>query len=302
MADTSTLNYLARLLEAGIAPLEASIRLLEICPDEKSAIAQLNNNLKLGRTLASSVHQAGFTSHLEHEILKAAEQAGKLTPALHFISSNIQKRKKRSRGLRSRLLLPNAVIFIILTLYIIHLISADGEIFPVLIATAPIIAVTISITYLLLSLARNDATYWLSLGWRLGLHKSSKRFRRYSDYYFFTLFYWQSDAGIDYIVGAKTLSTLYDADAYQASMASYLQKINHGNSVSDALSNTGLLTSGELLQIIRSSEKSGRLSHALHHYLTLDQPQIDTSIDSVFTWIPRIYYAVIMLVGIAALL
>jgi type II secretory pathway component PulF len=301
LADTSTLNYLAHLLDSGVAPLEASMRLIEVCPQEKTAITQLIKNLKLGHTFASSVNQAGSSSDLEYKILKVAEQAGKATSALRFISSNRLRRQKRSRDLHSRLLLPNAVILIMLTVYIIRSITTAEQIGSALITAITIIALSISITYLLLSLAHNDATYWLSLGWRLGLQKSSKRFSCYSDYYFYTLFYWHTNAGIDYITSAKILSTLYRADAYQTSISSYQQGLNNGKSVSDALFDADLLAPGELRQIIRTGEKSGRLPQALQHYLSIDQLQIDESIDSVSTWIPRIYYTVIMLLGIMAL-
>jgi len=159
LTDKSRLNYLAQLLEAQIALLEASSRLIAICPHDKSAIEQLIKNLKLCRTLASSIHQAGFYSQLEHVVLKIAEQSGKTTEALHFISSNINKRQKRARELRTRLLLPNTVIFIMLAINIVRSVTAGENISSILIDSVPIIAATISITYLLLSMTKNYATY-----------------------------------------------------------------------------------------------------------------------------------------------
>lgn len=298
MVDKSTLKYLAQLLDSNIAPIEASTRLLSICPHDKHVITQLLKSLNLERTLATSIHQAGFTSRLEYEILKVAEQAGKTSQALRFISSNIQKRQKRSRDLRTRLILPNTIIFIILTINAVQAVTARVAISSILITSIIVIAISISITYLLISLARRDASYWLSIGWRLSLQQSSKLFRHYSDHFFFTLFYWQVDAGIDYISGAKTLSTLFDADTYQRSMTNYLHKLKNGETVTNALTDTHLLAPGELQQVISTGENSGRLTQALQHYLSTNQPKIDQSLNTLLTWIPRIYYFITMLMAV----
>ncbi|MFK7793798.1 MAG: type II secretion system F family protein [Gammaproteobacteria bacterium] len=298
MADKSTLSYLAQLLDSHIAPIEASIRLLNICPDDKQAISQLIKNLRLGCTLAESVNQAEFTSQLEHEILKVAELSGKTSEALRFISSNIIKRQKRSHDLRMRLILPNAIIFIMLAIYTIRAMTAGSGIGSILISSIPVLTLSISITYLLISLVRHDASYWISFGWRLGLQTSSNKFRSLSDHFFFTLFYWQQDAGIDYISGAKILNKLFNASAFQQSMSNYLANINKGKTVTDALSDAHLLAAGELQQVIKTGENSGRLAHALKHFLKANQLHIDQSTDIALMWIPRIYYLITMIIGV----
>ena len=133
MSNKQTLTYLAKLLDAGIAPVEACQRLEEICTHDKVAIKKIQSNLNLKRTLASSIHHAGYSSLLEYEIIKVAESSGKINEALHFVSDNLIKRQQRSRQLRARILLPSTVLLIMMLINVVISIMAKVSLTAILI-------------------------------------------------------------------------------------------------------------------------------------------------------------------------
>jgi len=297
LADQQTLIHLAKLLDVGLSPLEAVQRLRTICPDDELAISHMTRGLKLGRSIANVAHDAGFTSRLECEVLKVAENSGKLNEALHLIADNFHQRKKRTSALHTRLLLPNFIMLIILAISVVQALVTNSDIFFVLLKVILIMLFLLVFTKTLLSFVRDDATQWLSLGWRLGLQKSSILFRRYSEYTFFTLFSWQLEAGVDYISGAKTLETLINADSYRQQIRHYKKLVSEGNGVTDSLLSTDLMMPGELAQVVKTGEHSGRFSQSLMHFNIAEGLRLDQTTDTIFIWIPRIYYFVILVTG-----
>lgn len=302
MPDQKTLTHLAQLLDAGIAPLEACIRLERICEHDKRAIRVIHRDVLLKRGLASGIHRAGYCSHLEYGLIRVAESSGKLGGALRFISSNLEKRQQRAKKLRVRLLLPISTLLIMLLINAVVSVTKEIPLSTVLTHVAlAIIAVIIS-TRLLLINAHQDASLWLRLGFALKLNETSKLFQRYFEYFFFTLFTWQIEAGVDYISGSKVLQNLISAKYYVNSIEKYQQLISAGNGVTSALLQTHLIKTAELEQVAVTGEKSGRFSQALQHYLIAEGQRLDSTTDTIFTWLPRIYYFIVIFYGIRILL
>lgn len=302
LKEQPILSDLAQLLDAGVAPIQACDKLLKIRPKDKEIIVQLARDLKHGRCFAKAINNAGLCSHLEYEIINIAETSGKLDAALRLVATKFDERQKRSRELSVRLLLPNFIVFIMLAITIVQALATGANLTPVIVKAIFVIILVFGITRLLLTLTRRDATYWLAVGWNLGLEKSSNLFRRYSEYIFYTLLYWQVEAGLNYIVGAKSLATLIDAKAYRTTVNHYLQLISDGNAVTDSLLNANLMTTGELVQIMRTAEQSGSMSQSLQHYLILEGQRLEQTTDTIFTWLPRIYYFIVALFAISFIL
>lgn len=274
MGNKTPLYYLAQLLDTDISVIEAADRLRDICPEEEEAVNSLYFDIKRGRTLATAIKNAGFSSGLEYEILNIAETTGKLENALRFVSSRYEERHRRARELRTRLLLPNAMMIVLLLISAVYMLIVGVGFFTVLFNTIFIVLFVVVVTYALLMFTRNDATYWLSFGWQYGLQQTSVLFRRYSEYTFFTLFVWQVEAGLDYISGAKSLTTLIDAEPYKNAVNNYQKLVRAGEPVVDALLSIELIVPGELAQVIKTGEESGRMSQSLQHYLLLEQQRL----------------------------
>ena len=299
MTNPSIIQHLAQLLDVGIAPIDACRRLLDIRPEDEEIIKKLRKQLTKGQTLANAIYACKLCNRIENEIIKVAENSGKLQSALRWINNNIEQRQNRTRQLRTRLLLPNFVMLLMVIINIFIALANHANLFNVIINSSVTIIILASSTLVLLRFAESDATSWLSLGWQLNFHNTSTLFRRYFNFYLFTLLYWQVEAGVNYVTGAKQLSKLIDSDSYQKAIRHYQTLLSNGNSVVNSLASTQLISSGELAQTLRTGEESGRMSQALNHYLILEQQRLSQSSDTIHTWIPRIYYLIIVFFGIS---
>ena len=302
MNDNPILLDIAQLLEAGIAPLDAVERLHSNRGGEQRALDGLGRDLKQGRSLAAAVSAAGFATRLESEILKAAENAGKLTVALRLVAANFERRRSRAMRLRMRLWLPNTVVFIAVAIGVVRA-TTVGVAVSAALFNAIVIALTVTVvTQTMVAMARRDPARWLALGWRFGLQRSNALFRQYFEQTFYTLFAWQTDAGLDHVAGAKNLAGLIDTKSYSSAVGRYQRLVTAGGGVADALQRAQLMVPGELAEIFKVGEQSGRLVAALQHYLTDQGYRLEHVTASIFTWIPRIYYLIVLLIGAASLL
>ena len=302
MQDKPLLFDLAQLLEAGIAPVKAVSLLQNGRTGNDRLLTQLRRDLHRGLALATALRASGFASRLETAILKTADNVGKTAPALRFIAANCERRRMRIHSLRLRLWLPNFVLFIALAVQVIRAVTAGTPLATAIIGPVITALAVVLLSQLLLATLARDASYWQSFGWRLGLHRTSDLFRQFFEQTFYTLFMWQTDAGLDFVAGAKTLGSLVDCRAYRNSVTRYGQQVARGDGVTDALGSAGLLVPGELQQVMKVGEQAGRLAPALQHYLQLQGEHLERVTDQIFTWLPRIYYIFVLAIGAGSLI
>jgi type II secretory pathway component PulF len=288
MRENSILFDLAQLLEAGIAPVEATQRLQADRSNDQRALAKLHTDLNRGYAFAACLQRAGFASDLETEILKTAEQAGKLSEALRLVATRYERRRLRAGSLRMRLWFPNTVMFIALVVGAIRAVTAGTTV--------------LSAIFQITASTSRDASRWLSFGWRIGLHRSSDLFRDFFELTFFTLFAWQSSAGVDPVSGAKSLATLINAPDYRRAINRYRDEITHGSTIAVALAKAALVKPGELAEVINVGEQSGRLAQSLEHYLCAQEIQLEAVTKQILAWTPRLYYFVIIMIAGATLI
>jgi type II secretory pathway component PulF len=299
--ENPVLFDLAQLLEAGIAPVEATSR-LRMGGRDQSALATLHTDLNRGYSFAASLQRAGFASELETEILKTAEQAGKLNEALRLVATRYERRRLRSGALRMRLWLPNTVLFLALAVGVIRAVTAGAAFLTVIFQASAVALVVIVITQLLVASTSRDASRWLSFGWRIGLHRSSDLFREFFELTFFTLFAWQADAGVDPVSGSKSLASLISAPDFRRAVNRYRDQITNGSTIASALMKAALVKPGELAEVINVGEQSGRLAESLQHYLRVHEIQLEAATNQIFAWAPRLYYFVIIIIAGATLI
>ncbi len=294
----SLLFDLAQLIEAGIAPVEAIRRLQSDRVNDDHSLTRLAEHLQRGRGFASALGEAGYASKLETEILSAAEGAGKLSEGLRFVATNLEQRRARTKTLRLRLWLPNFVLFIALAIQVVRTTTTDTALSAALVSAGIIALLAVGTSQLLLIYAARDPSHWLALGWRLKFHNSSDLFRHLFEQTFYTLFVWQIDSGLDYTSGSKALASLVDCASYRQAVTRYRQHVREGGAVADALTRAGLLAPGELEQVILVGEQSGRLGPALRHYLTFQGEHLERVLNNIYTWLPRLYYIIVLAIGI----
>ena len=292
---------LAQLLEVGIAPSEAIARLRTESTRHDSVFALLNRELKAGRTFASAMLASGIASQLESAVLAAAAQSAELSEALRYVAANAEKRETRVASMPVRLWLPNFILVIALVSKAVRTSSAGmplSELSGIALVTLCIIALS---QYLLYRL-RHDAGSALAMAWRLGLQRTSDIVIRYFEHYFFSLFAWQVESGLDYLNATNTQSGLIDASTYRRSIQHDRAHLSQGGEVTKGLANAGLARTPELIEVLRTGEASGRIEQALRHYLDRLSAELDQLNERVFTYLPRAYYVLAMLLAAASII
>lgn len=297
MRESPFLFDLAQLLAAGLAPDAAVRRLEPRSASDGRRLDRLGADLQRGRALAPALAAAGYASKLEAAILAVGEQSGKLDEALRAVARTAERRRIRIAGLRVRLWFPNVVLAIILVIGITRAMTAGASLPAALtqagLTALPVVALTYAIVYAL----SRDATGWLTFAWRSGLIDSSTLARRGFEYTFYTVCKWQTDAGVDFLSGTATLGGLIDEHRYRQAVGRYRSSLQAGRPVTESLETAGLLKSGELREVVRVGEESGRLAPALGRYLDDEETRLDRITDTVFAWLPRSCYALVLLVG-----
>lgn len=302
MHDKPVLFELAQYLDAGLDPATAVARIRTNEQGERRALERLYKTLRNGRSLAAAVAAAGYADKLDTAIISLGEQAGKLTTALRAVARRAEHRHRRIATLRSRLWLPNCLLAIVLGINIVRALTAGTPVFTALFDAAlvgiPVLALATAITAAL----RADSLTWLRIAWRAQLIDASAFVREYFAYTFFTLFAWQANAGVDFIAGSTALATLIDDPQYRKRVGRYRASLQRGERVTTALVNAGLLHGGELTQVLGAAEHAGRIASALTHYLEAQGERLEHTTDTIFAWLPRAYYAVVLVIGGTSLL
>ena len=301
-AASNLLIDLAHLLESGVAPVDAVSRLDGRSHDEQQLCAVLQAELTRGRPLATAIAQTGIASRLEVEILKVAEQAGKLGDALRVTADHIEQRLRRRASLKARLWMPNALLVGVLVFSVVQTMTAGGSFVAALRSIIPVVVVAGGVSWMMLRGAARDRTGWLETGWRFGLIPRVSLLRRFHEQTFFHLLTWQMEAGVDPVSGSRVLGRLIKSGGFERAVTAYRQLLSGGATMSDALTRTKLLETGELAQVITSGEQAGRLSESLRHYFVLEDARLDVITTGFFTWMPRAYYFAVVIVGALAVI
>lgn len=302
MRGNPILLELAQFLEAGLDPATAVSRIRADKPADRRAIKQLRVALRRGQSLAAGLGAAGYTGKLDRAIIGVGEQAGKLTTALRAVARRVERRHSRTATLRARLWLPNAVLVIMLASNIVRALAAGTDLTVALIDAAIVAIPVLAIAAAIVAATAHDSIAWLQIAWRTKLTDSSATLREYFTFTFFTLFAWQANAGVDFITGATTLAALIDDPRYRKQVGRYRAALRRGESVTTALANAGLLHGGELTEVLRTAEHAGRIGSALEHYLATLGERLERTTDTVFAWLPRVYYAAVFVLGGLSLL
>jgi type II secretory pathway component PulF len=289
---------LATLIDAGIAPVQAVDTLRRQDDAAAAALAPVLGELKSGASLADAFSKTRLLARHEIEIIRVAEYSGKLPGALKFIATGYETRQRRLKKLKSQLWLPFAVFIVALVaglalnVYGRHQ-TAARALFESLVYLAIVIAMTRS----MLSLLRVDALRWVSICWSLGLKHRITLCQRIFEQYWYTLLMWQIDAGIDYRSALGQIKDLLPSRAYQSSVHKCMRNMRLGQNLTTALTQAGLVFSEELRLVLEVGEQSGRLVDSVRDRLVIQQQQLNLVAESYYEWIPRFYYALIVVVG-----
>jgi len=197
-----------------------------------------------------------------------------VSEVLKFIATSRESRETRLGKLKAQIWLPVAVALIAAFAGLVLKIAGGAPVVGSTISTMIMLALFAVATKALLKILQLDALTWL----------------------FFRAHLWQSDAGIDVATALHTSTHLLSNRSFQSNVKSARKQTEQGQSFVTVLRQNALIFSDDLRQILVTAEHAGNLEQSLQTYLAQKQPQLRSTTDSIYVWLPRLYYAVVILI------
>lgn len=296
------IRELAALLGAGVAFQDALTSLSKQHPGAAQPVARLLQELKRGLPVGAAMDAAGFLSRQDRFMVSAAEQSGNLHEAFASLAVRHEKRQARQARLRSRLTLTLFTGFLVLAIGCVIAVNSKGVSVDSAILFALLqMALIVFIVRTLRRAAGLDTAVWLSWAWRTGILRRSRRLSRVFEHYFYSALAWQFDAGLAASDTLRNAARALDDKGFRETVFACADRLAHGATVHQVLSDADLVLTPEMGTVIQSGEQSGRLATSLVHHLELQQVHIDLDTEQMLAWIPRAAYMVVVLMAIGAL-
>lgn len=246
------------------------------------AVIELQN----GASLTQALGNYRFFNSYQLEQLRVAELSGKLPSMLSSLATRIEKQQARTQKLKAQLKFSQAVIVIGLLANVFIAMASHSSVWPQLCNLGLIILMT-HILYRVLAI---DVFALLARAWTYQVWFQIRFFRHLFEYYWYSLWVLQSQAGIDAAQVVANLRDLLPSATYRHHSRVCQRHVEDGKSLFYSLSQAELILTPTLKQVLLVGEKSGELINYLTHHLSLEEQRLDIVIKAFYEWLPRIYY------------
>jgi len=246
------------------------------------ALIELQNGASLTQALA----KYNFFNPYQLEQLRVAELSGKLPSMLSSLATRIEKQHARTQKLKAQLKFSQAIIVIGLLANIFLAMVSHRSVWPQLCN----LGLIVFITHVLYRVLAIDVFYLLAKAWTHQVLYQIRFLRHLFEYYWYSLWVLQSQAGIDAAQIAANLRDLLPSAIYRHHSRVCQRHLEDGKSLLYSLSQAELILTPTLKQVLLVGEKSGELINYLKHHLTLEEQRLEIVIQAFYEWLPRMYY------------
>ncbi len=249
-----------------------------------------------GQAISEAGFKAGIFTDTQKTLIHAGESSGQLANVYGRLTAYYAGVSKRSKQIKSRLYLPAFVLIIAslvqpLPALIANEINALGY-FQQSVGRLIVIG---SAAYLLVKLPSILAAIGVEKSWhrlqlRLPFVANWVSKRQLNDFFF--VLGMMLESGLSFQVALpKAVATIKNSYIREKFNLAY-PFLTSGLSVTDTLKTVSIIDS-TMLQIINSSEQSGKLASGILQYCKLEAETISLQDDSLAEWLPRLVYSVI---------
>ena len=295
-------SQLATMEDAGL-PFDSALRLVHLPPRERPRLAESLKWIRLG--IADAGLKGGLFTSIEASLLRAATASGSPSRAYHLLSDHYARRTRRTKTMKSRLMLP--VVMLVIAVFIRPLPN--------------LVAGTLTwgrylVRYLLPWIAVGGAAYLLcqplprwqsvravrdafdrvfSLVPLFGAIQVRRNVRDFFDSLALLL-----EVGVPILDALPiALSTVRDP-ALRKQLSQIKPRIESGASFAQAVSELSFPSHTLACALIAPGEASGALPQVLFRYSEAETAAINRFDDLVAEWVPRIAYtSTALLIGYA---
>ena len=290
-------SQLAKLEGAGV-PFDRSMQLLQLSADGTARLQEMRHQLALGLAPAAAGERAGVFTRLEARLIHAAFNAGSPAAMYQRLADFCTDRSMQLATLKSRLLLPAAILLASLLL---------GPL-PALVGGS--IGLIGYLWLVVRSLALLAALFYVVRWWfsvppgdksvaRLrALPLYGPMFVRRNLRDFFESLALLLDAGVSMLDALPAaLDTVEDAEI-RRDLAGIRRNIEHGASFAGALRETtwfGGFSDARAIEFVQTGEAGGKLPEMMQRHVALETAEINAFYEQLAAWIPRAVYALVVI-------
>ncbi len=289
-------SQLKRLEASGLPAFQAFDILITSEVKLKRPLLTMRQQLSAGRPISEAGFNAGIFNDTHKTLIQAGETSGKLAEIYGQLANYYTGLSNRVKKVKSRLIFPALVLIIALFVQPLpDLVASKISGFAYLqLSLGRLIAIGLGILLLI-----RLPTILSSLGAETAWHRLQLRIpavakwiiKRQLNEFFFTLAM-MLESGIAFAAALpKAVATIKNS-CLRENFSPALSALATGASVTDTLAKVPIINA-TTLQIVNSSEQSGKLASGILHFTRLESETISLQDDALAEWLPRLVYIVI---------
>jgi len=199
--------------------------------------------------------------------------------------------------LQAGLWLPKAILLLgLFASVFVRMLTADQNAWEAISSVMPTVIIVWGLIHLSLWLLKNDSLTWLSIGWRFRLVRENNLvYKLVFEQAFYRLLIWQIEAGVVLDQALKSMSSMLTSSNFQQRTYNAAGTVSQGASLSQSLSDQGLVLTKELHRVLQTGLQAGSLEKAVAHHIKWQQQIISHKAEQFLKWLPRVYYFIVLL-------
>jgi type II secretory pathway component PulF len=285
---------LSQMETAGL-PFDRAFAVLNLPSPVQSRLEAMRGLLKKGVEFALAGEKSGLFTKLESRLIRAAMNAGSPANMYRRLADYCTDRTTQLSTMKSRLALPAfmflAALFIQpIPALVTGSLSGAGYLWQVL---KPILLVSAAIYGFILLVNRDARSNGKSLYQTLPLYGSIFVRRNLRD--FFETMALMLEAGVSMLDALPAaLDTVEDGDI-RRELAKIRSRVEKGMPFADALRNIQYIEDERVIQFAQTGEASGTLPEMLLRHTKMETDSINSFLEQLATWAPRVVYGIVVL-------
>lgn len=294
-------QHLAAMEKAGM-PAERAYALLELGPALRERVDTFRRLFARGVDVASAGSNSGLFTLFETRLLRAAFAGGSPQPTYERLARSLATASAQQRTLRSRLMLPGAVLAIALFVQPLPQLFSGALTAPGYLAKALLPLITLAVAGMLAA----RTCRWFASGepgagratlerLLLGLPVLGEVHLRRNTRDFVESLALLLQAGLSLFEALPVAVATVGNQLVRDDLLSLLPAVQSGASLSTAVAGLRLVDTVQLFAIIHTGEESGTLADMLQRYANAESVALAQTQDALMTWLPRMLYSLVAL-------
>lgn len=294
-------QHLAAMEKAGV-PAERAYALLDLGPHLRGRVDTFRRLFARGIDPATAGANSGLFTLFETRLLRAAFAGGSPQPTYERLARSLAGAAAQQRALRSRLMLPGAVLAIALFVQPLPQLFSGALTAPGYLAKALLPLIVLAIAGMLA--VRTGG--WFASGepgagratlerLLLGLPLFGQIHLRRNTRDFVESLALLLQAGLPLFEALPVAVATVDNQLVRADLGTLLPAVQSGAVLSKAVAGLRLVETVQLFAIVHTGEESGTLAQMLQRYASAESVALAQTQDAMMTWLPRILYSLVAL-------